>query len=188
MRIYDNKAMKNRSLAREALLDNFDDDFNSPDNIAKRYQKIEDAFDMPKEEGWEPSDFGEKSFVKNKDKDNGMFIQYNGADYDGDNQEWVAGYMKDGGYVSKKFATMEDAKDFLNNSEIHADANKGLSEEQIKKADQIVDYFKVWGKPGKWELQDVVNFYRLTKPMANKVFKSLGIDEENTQNLKYKEE
>lgn len=68
-----------------------------------------------------------------------------------------------------------------------ADDNKGLSKEQIKQTDHIVDYFKAWGKPSKSELQDVVNFYRLTKPMANKVFKSLGIDEEYTRNLEYKE-
>ena len=67
-------------------------------------------------------------------------------------------------------------------------SNEGLNEEQIKKTDHIVDYFRIWGNPGKWELQDVVNFYGLTNPMASKVFKSLGFDEEDTKNLTYKNE
>jgi len=93
------------------------DSFYSPDNIIKRQRKIEDEFEMPEEEGWEPSEFGEKSFIKNKDKDNEMFIQYNGGDYDGNNQEWVAGYMKNGEYVDKKFGSMQEAKEFLDNAD-----------------------------------------------------------------------
>lgn len=108
-----------------------DDDFYSPDNITKRHQKIEDAFDMPKEDGWEPSDFGEKSFIKNKGKDNEMFIQYNGADYDGNNQEWVAGYMKNGEYINKKFATMQDAKEFLDNADIGKGENHRIWNEEL---------------------------------------------------------
>lgn len=152
MRIYDNRAMKNRGL--------LDNDFNSPDNIAKRYRKIEGAFDMPKEEGWEPSDFGEKSFVKNKDKDNEMFIQYNGADYDGDNQEWVAGYMKDGGYVSKKFATMEDAKDFLSNIE---KPKEGNDEEKHQRLTKAVGRF-IEGQGSDQELDEMIKDLRKDYP------------------------
>lgn len=82
--------------------------------------------------------------------------------------------------TAEKTEEAEQAKDNF--------SNKDLSEDQIKKTDHIVDYFKVWGRPGTWELQDVVNFYGLTNPMANRVFKSLGIDEKYTKNLKYKNE
>jgi len=82
--------------------------------------------------------------------------------------------------VEEKPDEAEQAKDNF--------SNKDLSEDQIKKTDHIVDYFRIWGRPGRWELQDVVNFYGLTKPMANRVFKSLGFDEEDTKNLKYRNE
>lgn len=111
-----------------------EDDFYSPDNIIKRHQKIEDGFEMPKEEGWEPSDFGEKSFIKNKNKDNEMFIQYNGSDYDGDNQEWVAGYMKNGEYVNKKFGSMEEAKEFLDNADLEKE-----TQEAFDKSDYVIN-------------------------------------------------
>lgn len=95
-------------------LDN--EDFESTiDNIMKRSKEITDAFEMPAEDGWKETSFGEKSFIKNEGKDNEAFIQYNGSDYDGSNQEYVAGYMENGEYITQEFSNLEEAKDFINN-------------------------------------------------------------------------
>lgn len=101
--------------AREAYGDDFEP---TRENILNKQKETENAFDMPESEGWKPSNQGEKSFIKNEGKDNEMFIQYNGQDYDGSNQEYVAGFMKNGDYITEKFDNLEDAKNFLNNSDI----------------------------------------------------------------------
>lgn len=99
-------------------------------------------FNMPKDEGWEESEFGEKSFIKNKDKDDEMFIQYNGEDFY-DTPEYVAGYMKDGDYVTKKFNNFYDAKSFIDTYEINKNKNNDL-EKKVNDAISNMKYgFKV---------------------------------------------
>lgn len=120
---------------REAYGDDFEP---TRENILNKQKETEDAFNMPENEGWKLSDSGEKSFIKNKGKDNEMFIQYNGQDYDGSNQEYVAGFMKNGDYITEKFDNLEDAKNFLNNSDIE---DIGYDEEIDKIDDEFIDWY-----------------------------------------------
>lgn len=124
---------------REAYGDDFEP---TRDNIINKQRETEDAFNMSEDEGWELSDSGEKSFIKNKGKDNEMFIQYNGQDYDGSNQEYVAGYMKDGDYISEKFDNLEDAKSFLENQDNDEEPTTKFAESNYKKS-EVKDYSSI---------------------------------------------
>lgn len=90
---------------------------NTREKILERKRKTNDAFTMPENEGWKQGDSGEKSFIKNEGKDNEMFIQYNGEGVHGI-PEYVAGYMKNGEYITEKFDNLEDAKDFIDNADV----------------------------------------------------------------------
>ena len=114
-----------------------DEDYEekTPDKTLERKREAKNNFEMSKDDGWEESNYGEKSFVKNKGKDNEMFIQYNGEDDWGD-PEYEAGYMKNGKYVTKRFDDLKSAKVFLNNN-----SNDKWNKTKFKKG----DYVKVTG-------------------------------------------
>lgn len=60
-----------------------------------------------------------------------------------------------------------------------------LSHDEQRKVDHITNYFDVWGKPSRGELQSVVNFYKLNKEMANNIFKKYGYSDEDINKLKF---
>ena len=112
-----------------------DDEEKTPDKSLERKRETKNNFEMSKDDGWEESNYGEKSFVKNKGKDNEMFIQYNGED-DWGVPEYRAGYMKNGKYVTKIYDDLESAKTFLNNN-----SDDKWNKTKFKKG----DYVKITG-------------------------------------------
>lgn len=168
----------------DGYVDVRDDD--SYENKLKKGRESLNEFDMPKDEGWEEFDLGEKSFIKNKDTDNEMFIQYNGEDVEG-YPEYVAGYMENGDYITKKFSNLSDAKSFVDTYEINKNINNDLNDDDYKelKGQMYFQDENGWTNNGKTlpNLTDEQLKERLEKASGGGKFKNVMIESYKGDNI-----